>query len=84
MSRLVLMLDGVAHLLLSSVVRDDEGNITCADVVNGGWQLRIKDKVAYSYQYGWVEVEVPNSLKGDYNDVMLWAETIRTEESTIK
>ena len=53
MTRSVLMLDGKAKLLLSSAVRDDKGSIIKASVDNGGWQLRIKDKIAYSYHYDW-------------------------------
>lgn len=80
------MLDGKAQLLLSSIVRDDKGCTIKASVDNGGWQLRIRDRIAYSHHYDWdkpmnqyplpdwLEVEIPDNVKGDYNTVMLWAE----------
>lgn len=86
MSRIVLMVKGKADLLLSGVKRDAEGCIIQADVSNGGWLLKVSNGVAYAHDYeyskprhewpapNWLEIEVPDTVKGDYNEVMCWAE----------
>lgn len=81
---IVLFEGGKASLLLSSVKYDSEGNIKSGFVENGCWDLVIKNgeflaKDGRCIVNRWpmpnYEVmEIPKSVKGDYNDVMQWAQ----------
>lgn len=89
MNQLVLFVAG-NPLLLASVARGTEGRINTAWVVNGGWFLRFVDGHLESHRNNdqgsqpvsrvefdpatLVEVSVPSHVKGNYNDVIFWAE----------
>lgn len=72
-----------AWLLLRDVRRDLEGNIKFAQVVNGGWNLEIRNNevLAKSGNYivsreplsEYYEMEIPKNVVGDYQDVMDYA-----------
>lgn len=78
-----LFLDGEPSLLLSQVRRDTEGKLKFGWVVNGCWDFEIRkgEVLAKDGNYirnRWVdpnyyEMEIPDTVKGDYNKVMNWA-----------
>lgn len=81
---IVLFEDGSARLLLSGVERDTEGKLKFGDVLNGGWRLEIRENegLAKSGNYivtrwqlpEYTEMEIPCCIKGDYNQIMYWAQ----------
>jgi hypothetical protein len=75
--RIVIILNNT-DLLLDAIERDGD-NLT-AEVVNGGWTLKILKGVIYcdgkriEEVKSRVEIPVPNTVRGDYNRVLKWAE----------
>lgn len=77
-----LLLDGRADLLLTSVVRNADGSIKSGEVVNGAWTLNVRDGEVYCdngpslrSRPAWVEIEIPDHVGGDYNEILEWAES---------
>lgn len=78
-----LFIDGEPSLLLSGVKRDKEGNLKSGFVENGLWNFEIRkgEVLAKSGSYivnrfpvpEYCEIEVPKTVKGDYNVAMEWA-----------
>ena len=84
MARVCLFIDNMA-LLLSHVVRNDEGTIKGGLVINGQWDLEIENGVLLAKAgdrivtrtplngASLVEVPVPNTVSEDYNQAIEWA-----------
>lgn len=78
-----LFVNGEPDLLLNKVRRDTEGNLRFGFVVNGCWDFEIRkgEVLAKSGNYivnrwslpDYKEMEIPNDVKGDYNEIMEWA-----------
>ena len=78
-----LFLDGEPDLLLRDVRRDTEGKLRFGFVVNGCWDFEIRkgEALAKSGNYivnrwplpDYQEMEIPDKVKGDYNEIMEWA-----------
>jgi hypothetical protein len=78
-----LFLNGEPSLLLRDVRRDSDDNLRCGFVVNGGWDFEIRKDEALAKSGNfivnrwplpeYVEMEIPSTVKGDYNKVMNWA-----------
>lgn len=87
-----LFIEDEPSLLLRDVRRDDEGSLRFGYVVNGGWDFEIRkvEVLAKSGNYivtrwplpDYYEMEIPDKVKGDYNEVMNWArkEYMRTRK----
>jgi hypothetical protein len=80
--RVVVFFNGKASLLLSKITRNMDSSLKSGYVVNGDWTATIKDGfVCTSCQDGYkfllpldvLEVEVPDDMQGDYNEIMYWA-----------
>ena len=81
---IVLFEEDRASLLLSGVVYGEDGNIRFGDVINGLWRLEIRDGefLAKSGNYivnrrpapDYEIVEIPKEVKGDYDEIMDWAQ----------
>ena len=81
---IVLFENGMATLLLDSEEYDANGNIQFGDVVNGAWRLEVRNgeflakdgnhivtsRPAPDYDI----LEVPESVNGDYNQILQWAQ----------
>lgn len=81
---IVLLRDGRADLLLSEVKYNADGSVKSGFVVNGAWNYEVRggEELAKSGNYiatrwparTYTLVEVPKEVKGDYNEIMRWAE----------
>lgn len=83
----VLWLDDRVYLL-DDIYRDSEGWITRATVVNGYWSLIFEPQNWLAYAQGtrallekwpvkvYQELAVPSAMRGDYNDILAWAEGV--------
>lgn len=76
----VVLFYGTSALLVSRIVRNGLGRVVDGYVINGAWQLKnhIEDS-----QYD-EEVEIPENIKGCYDDVIAWALNHRVERLTSK
>lgn len=73
-----------ASYLLDRLQRDEFGRVTQGHVVNGGWgplkihydspEIKKGEEYANLVNPDW-QVDVPDDVHGDYNDIMAWAET---------
>lgn len=89
---LCLFKEGEAWLLLTDVRRDLNGDIKFAQVVNGGWNLEIRNNqvLAKSGNYivtrqplpEYYEMEIPKNVVGDYQVVMDYAREEYTRNLT--
>lgn len=78
-----LLVDGEPSLLLRDVRRDRNGKLKFGFVVNGCWDFEIRkgELLAKSGNYivtrcpcpDYQEIEIPDKMKGDYNEIMEWA-----------
>jgi hypothetical protein len=90
MSRVVIF-PKCGGLLLSGITRDEAGRIKTGHVVNGGWNFEVRAgeqlaKAGNAIQTRWpdtpfVEIEVPATMRGDYNAVIGWAEKEKEKHS---
>lgn len=81
---IVLLRDGRAEFLLSDVKHFPDGSVKSGYVENGAWNYEVKNgdelaKAGNRIVNRWpareyVVVDVPKSVKGDYNEIMWWAE----------
>lgn len=86
MSRVVAFINDCA-LLLARVRRSADGELLGGYVENGGWNLEVRDhgklmivksgnNVRGSHPITTLsEVAVPEDKRGDYNEIIAWAET---------
>lgn len=71
-------------LFLSNVTRDNSGRVKSGYVENGAWHFEIRGKEQLAKAGNTIvtrwpdapskEVVVPDTVRGDYNDVIRWAE----------
>lgn len=81
---IVLLNNGCADLLLSQVNYNEDGSVKSGFVENGSWYYEVKDgeelaSDEWNIRNRWPArnlhiIDVPKGVKGDYNDIMVWAE----------
>lgn len=86
---IVLLHEGHVEFLLSDVKYAEDGSIKSGYVENGCWNYLVKggEELAKDGRFivnRWPKreysiVDVPSSIKGDYNAIMCWAEEQHTE-----
>ena len=83
-SLVVIFVDGRTSLLLSGVKRNKDGSVKTGFVENGLWDFEIRkgEFLCKSGNYivnrfpapDFTEMKIPKSVKGDYNEIMYWAQ----------
>ena len=90
----VVYVDGMP-LYLSSVRRNRDGRVKGGWVVNGCWDFSVNGNQVECREHSYsksivrsfpftsiVEVSVPDTVKGDYNDVITYADSIHPSART--